>query len=126
MKKRHFLFVSILLMAVSVTVSSCSQYSYRSDGYYGGDTMNAEQLSKILASLNDETTIFESYDISCESCIISDELDNNEVYYWTANGEVLHKDGKCRYLKNSKEIQSGSAEEAFKAGKKRKCSSCFK
>lgn len=49
-----------------------------------------------------------------------------ELYYWTAGGEVWHKSADCRYLKKSKEILSGTVSDAKDAGKERACSGCCK
>lgn len=54
--------------------------------------------------------------------------DNNvkETVYWTESGSVWHTTNKCRYLKNSKNVLSGSIEEAKEAGKTKVCSGCGK
>lgn len=44
--------------------------------------------------------------------------------YWTKNGTKYHKDPKCSYLKNAKELQSGTAAEAANHGASGPCSRC--
>lgn len=91
--------------------------------------MNAEQLSKIVASIFQDASVSENvYDgeTSVNNNQTFETDDKRTVYYWTANGEVVHKNKNCRYLKNSKEIESGDSEEAHQNGKIRECSACFK
>ena len=61
---------------------------------------------------------------------ISDTEDPSEeeelVVYWTKNGSVWHIYSDCGHLANSKEILSGSVNEALEAGKSGICSSCDK
>ena len=56
--------------------------------------------------------------------LVPDEQD--ERVYWTKNGSVWHTTDQCHYIKTSKNIESGSVEEAKEAGKSKACSSCGK
>ena len=44
--------------------------------------------------------------------------------YWTKSGTKYHKDPNCSYLKNAKELQSGTAAEAANHGASEPCSRC--
>lgn len=46
------------------------------------------------------------------------------VVYWTSGGEVWHSTKDCPSLKRSKNIHSGSIEQARTAGKDRPCKNC--
>ena len=46
--------------------------------------------------------------------------------YYTPKGEVYHLKRDCSYIKNSKEVLSGTLEAAQTAGKLRACSRCGK
>ena len=143
MKRIRFCSILILLMvsALVMSVSSCSAYSDFSHEYYGGDKINAEILSEIAESLFRET---DKYEYSHDDENSDDLYENNsgniidkeqnsapedtysdsDIFYWTQNGEVWHKSKDCRYLKNSKEIFSGTDSDAAAAGKVRPCSAC--
>lgn len=79
-----------------------------------------------------ETVVVESYtqsapEQSTESeseTLFSDEQSN--IVYWTKSGSVWHVTDQCHHLKKSKNIQSGSVEEAMESGKEKVCSSCGK
>ena len=111
--------------------------------------MNGEMLSEILESLfadtkEDETGISESGLIAGETREEFTEENKTEntsaesnsqtesghseqdLFYWTENGEVWHKSKDCRYLSNSKEINCGTYSDAINAGKVRPCSACCK
>lgn len=44
--------------------------------------------------------------------------------YWTPNGSKYHKDPACSYLKNAKQVQSGTVAEATNNGASSPCSRC--
>ena len=60
----------------------------------------------------------------------TEETENNQemsdTVYWAKSGSVWHLFRDCGYLKNSKEIKSGSIEEAIASGAQKMCSSCEK
>lgn len=44
--------------------------------------------------------------------------------YWSPSGTKYHKDPNCSYLKNAKELLSGTAAEAVNHGASQPCSRC--
>ena len=100
---KRTVFLSLLVLAVFL--SSCSDYSDFSYEYYEGEKIDKEELSK---RLEDSFTQAEE-----------------EVYYFTASGNVYHKSENCRYLKDSKKIISGGIKKANESGKQKPCSACF-
>lgn len=77
-------------------------------------------VSSIESSTNGYTETNTATDITTEN--VSDGI----TVYWSESGSVWHLHEDCGHLKNSKNIFSGSEEEASEAGKERLCSSCEK
>ena len=50
--------------------------------------------------------------------------DNEDTVYWVNGGEVWHVKKTCSSLSHSKNILTGSVEEAISNGKTRQCSRC--
>lgn len=44
--------------------------------------------------------------------------------YWTPKGTKYHRDPNCSYIKNAKELQSGTITQAVNNGAKSPCSRC--
>ena len=44
--------------------------------------------------------------------------------YWTPNGSKYHKDPNCSYIKNAKQLQSGTIAQATNYGVSKPCSRC--
>ena len=51
---------------------------------------------------------------------------SGKVVFWTESGSVWHSFKDCGHLKNSKEILSGSVDDAIAAGKEKLCTTCQK
>ncbi|MBP3376052.1 MAG: hypothetical protein J6L83_04755 [Clostridia bacterium] len=88
-----------------------------------------EKTESIDKDADDESeSMLESFIDSNSEGEPRDEVDEDEILtvYWTKNGSVWHIDEECYRLNNSKEILSGSVEEAKESGKERVCSSCGK
>ncbi len=47
-----------------------------------------------------------------------------DIVYWTQGGTVWHTERECSALRRSKEIISGTVEEAVFVGKERACQKC--
>ncbi len=56
----------------------------------------------------------------------NNDIDNEQIVYWTKSGSVWHTNPECHHLKKSTNIQSGTVEEAKEAKKERLCSTCAK
>lgn len=50
--------------------------------------------------------------------------ENKTIVYYTVSGETYHFDRNCTYLRNSKQLNEGSVDDALAAGKARPCSRC--
>ena len=55
---------------------------------------------------------------------IVQEPEAEDTYYWAQKGGVWHSVANCGYLTRTSQIQSGTIEQAQRAGKTRACSSC--
>lgn len=140
-------FLTIIIVS---SVCACD-FDESEKKFYGGELLNNEKLSEIKGSIFTEEDKTESNteektesidkdtdaesESMLESVFISDfesetqgGTDEEEILtvYWTKNGSVWHIDGECYRLNKSKEILSGSVEEAKESGKERVCSSCGK
>ena len=123
MKNKVFLLAIIL--AFSILFSSCATPQATNSEYYGGESMNAEILSSIAES------VFSERDESSNNAKTTEESttekrEHDGVYYWTESGGVYHMWSDCGHLKNSKDVKSGSVDEAISEGKEKLCSSCEK
>ena len=56
--------------------------------------------------------------------IASEQPEPGAAVYWVVNGAVYHSTDQCPSLSRSKNIQSGTVEEAAAAGKTRACPNC--
>ena len=116
--------ICILLVTITVILSSsCALRVQENDEYYGGESMNAQILSDIAESIFAEDYESES---GYEDETISDKSEHDGVYYWTDSGSVYHKWKNCGHIKNSKDLKSGTLDEAILSGKEKLCSSCDK
>jgi hypothetical protein len=52
------------------------------------------------------------------------EIGEKGVVYYTPNGTKYHKDPECSYLRNAKQLFSGSVAEAVNHGAESPCSRC--
>ena len=82
----------------------------------------------------DEADVTETVQVSESEAYVetadASESDDTEEHigdgtvYWVKSGEVWHKTDKCPSLSRSKNIRSGSIEDAMLAGKSRACKKC--
>ena len=126
------LFLAIIL-AFATLFSSCATPQTTNNEYYGGESMNAEILSSIAESIFSESEIEESststkttVNSATTEEITTEKREHDGVYYWTESGGVYHLWSDCGHLKNSKDVKSGSVDEAISDGKEKLCSSCEK
>lgn len=80
-------------------------------------------LCSSCSNIDAESETTES--VSEESSAVEDEIIENPCY-WTPNGKTWHTDRDCHYIKNSKDVISGSVEQAKNEGKTSLCSACAK
>ncbi len=104
----------------------------------GGELLDEERMSEIknevLSGITFETEATTEYatDNEYESGEFvsneqdTDEIDAEQIVYWTKSGKVWHISRDCRYIKNSTEILCGTVTEAKEAGKEKICSGCEK
>ena len=135
---RHFIKILSLILSVVflITMCSCSLFTYDTSRFDGGDTLSDELLSKIENDLRNEAQTSETTndskateDIHSDLSVESESQDNKDgdtTVYWTSGGSVWHTSRECSYIKNSKNILSGTVDEAISSGKKQLCSSCQK
>lgn len=89
------------------------------NGESGEDTIEAKES-------NAETSLVYETDENNSENSQETESDVAKTVYWVAGGTVWHLSPNCRYLKNSKNVVSGSEIEAIAAGIDRACSACKK
>ena len=85
-------------------------------------TDNDNESGESLTNEADEKDSQESTNIATET----EESEEQDKVYWTESGGVWHLSKDCGHLKKSKNIISGTEEEAKAAGKSKVCSSCEK
>lgn len=116
-----------------MTLCSCSVFTYDNSRFDGGDTLNEELLSKIENDVYGESETSESQTSESQTSESQTTEADNEgnkddtnTVYWTSGGTVWHTRRDCSYLQKSKNVLSGTVEEAISEGKKKLCSSCEK
>ena len=117
----------LILIALSVAMlCSCSILSFDKTEIRGGTPLSKEELENIKGDIfADDSGASETEDSSAEGDgDFSDTL--GETVYWTPNGKTWHTDRDCHYIKKSKDIISGTEENARDEGKTGLCSSCAK
>ncbi len=128
MKKKVILLIFAVL---ALTFTACGQDSGRqivikSNGTY----LNAEEY--LTPSTTVKETTAEPASSPSQAIKQTDTVDvkgnsseKGEVY-WTEGGEVWHLTENCSSLSRSKNILSGSVDDAIGAGKERACMRCGK
>ena len=143
MKHLIKIFSLIISFILLIALCSCSVFTYDNSRFDGGDTLNEELLSKIENDIHGESETGESQTSESQTSESqtsesqtsesqTTEADNegnkddSNTVYWTSGGTVWHTRRDCSYLKKSKNILSGTVEEAISEGKNKLCSSCEK
>lgn len=80
------------------------------------------QTSTAVAAVTEVTTVPQSTQAQTDVSISAEEIEN--IVYWTSGGEVWHTSLDCPSLSRSKQILSGSVDEAVASGKDRVCKRC--
>ena len=140
MIKRITVLIIALLLIFSLTACSLLDTN---DRFVGGELLDEEMMSEIIAEIfsdeskeekeesdgySNDTEICEE-ESSCESITAEDNeskvpSNDENIVYWTSSGKVWHTHKDCGSLKNSKEILSGSVDDALGEGKTKLCSYC--
>lgn len=116
MKRRTLALFAIIFCILFA--SSCSDL----EGFSAGDQLSGNSLELFIQDL------FNEENNSAEKEPSSEELEPEEAecYFVSGSGEVYHTRADCNYLKNSKNVISGTLADASAAGKTRLCSACSK
>ena len=153
MKKSFVMAILFLVAVITFSFTACA-FDESERNFYGGELLNDDKLSEIKGSvftdeaktesvaeskgdeteINDKGTYTESDnadvevpDTDTEALTEVEDVDEEkQIVYWTKNGSVWHIDEDCYRLNKSKEIISGTIDEAKESGKERVCSSCGK
>ncbi len=109
-----------LLYLLVVVLSGCSEYSSSGGGFYAGETITPEKLAEISESI----AATAGTSAEKETKPPDTDVEGNIVVYWTKSGGVWHYDKSCSSLARSSAVESGTLEEAMRAGKSRACLKC--
>ena len=126
--KLTFKTLGLLLLCLSVLLASSCALFITNDVFDGGEPLDSAKMSEIRSEVfgSNEPTISEEQLSETESETSKRVEEESGIVYWTSGGKVWHAFENCGHLKGSKEILSGSVDEAQKAGKEKLCSSCEK
>ena len=115
MKKR------MLLLAAALGLCACTLMGCRQrPAFDAGEALSAEELATLRGSLAQK-----GGEAELDAPAGGDTpTQGDETFYYTASGEVYHRDRNCTYLKKSSTVNEGTAEAAIAAGKIRACSRC--
>ena len=130
--------VAMVLFALVLLFVSCEDRGgasliISSDTYVieAGETIDVEQLREMFladtessAVTTASTAVATHDDTSADMTNVSADDEVADTVYWVKNGEVWHMKSTCASLSRSKNIISGTIEEAMLAGKNRVCKRC--
>ena len=119
--KRQIALLAVLL-GLAVILSGCSEYSSSGGDFHAGETLTPARLAEIS----------ESIAAGSENRYYDPERDKASrhrrggKYYCvlTKSGSVWHSARACGSLANSTAVESGTVEQAERAGKSRACQRC--
>ena len=116
---------ALVLLFVSCEDRGGASFIISSDTYVveAGETIDAEKLREMfLADTEPSADTTASTETAKHDDTSADEA--VDTVYWVKNGEVWHTKSTCSSLSRSKNILSGTVEEAMLAGKNRVCKRC--
>ncbi len=119
-----------ILFAVILSLVSCEEEGasliISSDTYVveAGETIDIEQLRKMFLTDTEPPVIPTPDDTSTDATKDVADDEATDTVYWVKNGEVWHTKSACSSLSRSKNILSGTVEDAMLAGKTRVCKRC--
>ena len=129
--------ISLVLFSLAVLLASCDIVGDNNSLVISADTYTLEPGDKIDAQMlvdlfvaNTEATDTAIADTDVPVADTGKEDDtsqteeNADTVYWVKGGEVWHTRSNCSSLSRSKNILSGTVEDALLAGKARVCKRC--
>ena len=131
--------LACVIFAVLVTLAGCTNrpakliissdtYLYvpavDSLGYTIGEVTAIPQTQSLSPELDPITAPPETTEPPETATPITTADTDEALVYWTKNGEVWHTRSTCSSLAKSKEILSGTVEQAISSGKDRICKRC--
>ena len=121
----------VLMLLVPLILGGCAndlaELKISGDTYVYTPSAFAD-LEKQAAAVSEETPEVHEAVLTPETSTapenaISTEQNENTVY-WVESGKVWHTTENCKSLSRSKNIKSGTPDDAVAAGKERACSVC--
>ncbi len=119
----------VLILLVSLLLAGCDENERLASLYISSETYHYTPGDKSIPYV---PTLYAD-DADTESSITDDfetdsqiHNDNEDTVYWVKGGEVWHLKRTCSSLSNSRNILTGTVEEAVANGKIRQCSRCGK
>ena len=85
-----------------------------------GKQQGIEVVSGELLSLEEQQSLYEQR----FEQVSEPDLDSTAKVYWSSTGSKYHKNPKCSYLKNAKDVQSGTLAQAANHGAGSPCTRC--
>lgn len=112
-----------VLLGFAVILSGCSEYSSSGGDFHAGETLTPARLAEISESIaaGSEKT---GTTTPKETKPPDTDGEGNIIVYWTKSGSVWHSARACGSLANSTAVESGTVEQAERAGKSRACQRC--
>jgi competence protein ComEC len=106
--------ISLMLILLSFLLLSCESQNPCSQEYESGFRVTSDVMKFVQNYQSSDT----------EQTTAPKEYSEDTVCYWTKSGSVWHLTPNCSYLRNSKNIISGTVKDALLAEKTKPCSRC--
>ncbi len=106
--------VSLILILLSFLLLSCEGRNRYDREYESGFRVTSDVMSFVQYHRSSDA----------EQTTSPKEYSEDTVCYWTKSGSVWHLMPDCSYLRNSKNIISGTVKDAALAEKLKPCSRC--
>lgn len=146
MRRYYTGIIALTIAFIILFLTSCSLF-IPSERFDGGKLLDSDEMSRIKSEVfatdteteeqaTESKSVCETEERSTEREVCSDEnlskaesetIGNlTKTVFWTESGTVWHLFKNCGYLKESKNILSGSVKEALEEGKEKVCTNCSK
>lgn len=128
--------ISLALFSLALLLASCDLFGNNNSLMISADTYTVEPGDKIDAQMLIDMFVADTKvsdtepdtDVFIADTEREDDTSHTEenpyTVYWVKGGEVWHTTSKCSSLSRSKNILSGTVEDALLAGKARACKRC--